>query len=55
MNQELEKVFQLPVGEAGVPQFKFQSFLRVSSPTASPWEVTDEDPATSLNSANTFY
>lgn len=53
MNQELEK--KLPVGEAGVPQFKFLSFLSLSSPTAAPGEVTDEEPATSLNSTNTFY
>lgn len=55
MNQELEKLFQSPVGEAGAPQFNFQSFLRTSSPTVSPRGVTDEEPATSLNSNNTFY
>lgn len=52
MNQELEKIFQSPVGEAGAPQFNFQSFLSTSSPTVSPREVTDEEPATSLNSNN---
>lgn len=34
MHQELEKIFQLPVGEAVVPQFNFH-FLRTSSPTGS--------------------
>lgn len=52
----MEKIFQLPVGEAVDPQF--ESFLGTFSPLhlrVSPREVTDEEPATSLNSTNTFY